>query len=384
MDPSKSANAVKRVMKSTVEKAAQKALEAVGEIVPPDAPGAPASAPPALEEPTRPRGPLPPKPDQSAPDRRTATGAATDVAATEVGQQDAFLTTSQGVRLRDTDHSLKAGRRGPTLLQDHHLREKITHFDHERIPERVVHARGAGAHGVFVGYGNAKDVTKAGFLAQERRDPGLRPVLDGAGLARLRRHGARHPRVRDEVLHRRGDVRPGRQQHPGVLHPGRDQVPRRGPRRQAAPGPGDPAGAERPRHVLGLRLAAHRGAAPHAVEHVGPGDPAVLPHHGGLRRPHLPLRQRGRGDLAGQVPLEAGAGRALADLGGGADAGRDGPGLPPPRPVRRHRGRRLPAVGARCPGRAGHPRRDLRRHRPARPDQDHPRGAGARAGDRRC
>ena len=71
MDPSKSANAVKRVMKSTVEKAAQKALEAVGEIVPPDAPGAPASAPPALEEPTRPRGPLPPKPDQSAPERRT-------------------------------------------------------------------------------------------------------------------------------------------------------------------------------------------------------------------------------------------------------------------------------------------------------------------------
>jgi catalase len=166
MDPSKSANAVKRVMKSTVEKAAQKALEAVGEIVPPDAPGAPASEPPALEEPTRPRGPLPPKPDQSAPDRRTATGAPTDVAATEVGQQEAFLTTSQGVRLRDTDHSLKAGRRGPTLLQDHHLREKITHFDHERIPERVVHARGAGAHGVFVGYGNAQDVTKAGFLAR--------------------------------------------------------------------------------------------------------------------------------------------------------------------------------------------------------------------------
>ena len=158
-------------MKSTVEKAAQKALEAVGEIVPPDAPGAPASAPPALEEPTRPRGPLPPKPDQSAPDRRTATGAPTDVAATEVGQQGAFLTTSQGVRLRDTDHSLKAGRRGPTLLQDHHLREKITHFDHERIPERVVHARGAGAHGVFVGYGNAKDVTKAGFLARNVETP---------------------------------------------------------------------------------------------------------------------------------------------------------------------------------------------------------------------
>ena len=70
-------------------------------------------------------------------------------------QQGAFLTTSQGARLQETDHSLKAGERGPTLLQDHHLREKITHFDHERIPERVVHARGAGAHGIFVGYGSA-------------------------------------------------------------------------------------------------------------------------------------------------------------------------------------------------------------------------------------
>ena len=59
------------------------------------------------------------------------------------------LTTAGGVPLPDTDHSLKAGDRGPTLLEDFHLREKITHFDHERIPERVVHARGAAAHGVF-------------------------------------------------------------------------------------------------------------------------------------------------------------------------------------------------------------------------------------------
>jgi catalase len=89
----------------------------------------------------------------------------------DVGQQGGFLTTSQGARLRDTDHSLKAGERGPTLLQDHHLREKITHFDHERIPERVVHARGAGAHGVFVGYGNASTVSKAGFLAKNAETP---------------------------------------------------------------------------------------------------------------------------------------------------------------------------------------------------------------------
>jgi catalase len=77
-----------------------------------------------------------------------------------------YLTTAQGLRLPDTDHSLKAGDRGPTLLEDFHLREKITHFDHERIPERVVHARGAAAHGVFESYGSAASVCKAGFLAK--------------------------------------------------------------------------------------------------------------------------------------------------------------------------------------------------------------------------
>ncbi|ONI76257.1 catalase HPII [Actinosynnema sp. ALI-1.44] len=84
-------------------------------------------------------------------------------------QEGEFLTTAQGLRLPDTDHSLKAGQRGPTLLEDFHLREKITHFDHERIPERVVHARGAAAHGVFESYGTAKDVTKAHFLAEKGR-----------------------------------------------------------------------------------------------------------------------------------------------------------------------------------------------------------------------
>ena len=85
--------------------------------------------------------------------------------------QGSDLTTSQGAPLRDTDHSLKAGPRGPILLQDHHLREKITHFDHERIPERVVHARGAGAHGVFTSYGTGSRICSAGFLAEGATTP---------------------------------------------------------------------------------------------------------------------------------------------------------------------------------------------------------------------
>ncbi len=75
-----------------------------------------------------------------------------------------FLTTNQGVRVNDDQDSLKGGERGPTLLEDFLLREKITHFDHERIPERVVHARGVGAHGIFEAYGNASALTKAHFL----------------------------------------------------------------------------------------------------------------------------------------------------------------------------------------------------------------------------
>ncbi|GAA1610806.1 catalase [Actinoplanes couchii] len=85
----------------------------------------------------------------------------------QTGEQ---LTSAQGVRLPDTDHSLTAGPRGPALLEDFHLREKITHFDHERIPERVVHARGSGAYGTFVAYGNAASVTSAGFLAEKNRE----------------------------------------------------------------------------------------------------------------------------------------------------------------------------------------------------------------------
>jgi len=134
-------------------------------------PGAPAPAPTMVEEPTTPHEPLPPKPDQQGPEAVSPTGTPTGAPVHSRAQSGAYLTTAQGLRLQDTDHSLKAGRRGPVLLQDHHLREKITHFDHERIPERVVHARGAGAHGTFRSYGSASNITRAGFLAKDVETP---------------------------------------------------------------------------------------------------------------------------------------------------------------------------------------------------------------------
>jgi catalase len=65
------------------------------------------------------------------------------------GGEHPALTTNQGVALSDNQNSLRANPRGPTLLEDFILREKITHFDHERIPERIVHARATGVHGFF-------------------------------------------------------------------------------------------------------------------------------------------------------------------------------------------------------------------------------------------
>ncbi len=79
---------------------------------------------------------------------------------------DQPLTTNQGLKINDNQNSLKAGERGPTLLEDFIMREKITHFDHERIPERIVHARGAAAHGFFELTESLEEFTKAKFLTQ--------------------------------------------------------------------------------------------------------------------------------------------------------------------------------------------------------------------------
>ena len=80
------------------------------------------------------------------------------------------LTTNHGVGIADNQNSLKAGARGPVLLEDFHLREKIFHFDHERIPERIVHARGSGAHGVFTCTKAIPELTRAGLFAEEGKE----------------------------------------------------------------------------------------------------------------------------------------------------------------------------------------------------------------------
>ncbi|MGI8892032.1 MAG: catalase [Bacteroidia bacterium] len=81
------------------------------------------------------------------------------------------LTTNQGVKVTDNQNSLRAGTRGPTLMEDFIFREKMTHFDHERIPERIVHARGSAAHGVFECYEDLSDITAAKFLRKGVKTP---------------------------------------------------------------------------------------------------------------------------------------------------------------------------------------------------------------------
>ncbi len=105
----------------------------------------------------RPR-PAPPREPQSLAGSRVSK---------RVNSAGQVLTTNQGVPIADNQNSLKAGLRGPTLLEDFILREKITHFDHERIPERIVHARGSGAHGYFECYEPLTELTRAALFAEK-------------------------------------------------------------------------------------------------------------------------------------------------------------------------------------------------------------------------
>jgi catalase len=100
------------------------------------------------------------------------------------GDGRAHLTTNQGIRVSDTQNSLKSGERGPTLLEDFVLREKIFHFDHERIPERIVHARGSAAHGYFEATDDISDLSKAALFKKGERTPvftRFSTVAGGAG-----------------------------------------------------------------------------------------------------------------------------------------------------------------------------------------------------------
>ena len=210
-------------------------------------------------------------------------------------QQGAFLTTSH--RRAAARHRPLAARRAaradppagpPPAREDHPLRPRAHPRAGRPRPRRrsTRHLRRLRQL--------PRTSRSAAFLEKDVETPVFVRFSTVAGLTRLGRHGPRHPRLRDEVLHRAGQLRPRRKQHPGLLHPGRHQVPRHHPRREAAPRPRDPPGPVGARHLLGLRLAAHRGAAPRDLGDVRPRHPPLVPAHGGLRGPHLPTRRTPR------------------------------------------------------------------------------------------
>ncbi|APR09398.1 catalase [Xanthomonas citri pv. citri] len=134
------------------------------------------------------------------------------------------LTRDNGAKVGDNQNSQTAGATGPTLLQDVQLIQKLQRFDRERIPERVVHARGTGVKGEFTATADLSNLTKAKvFSAGEKT-----PFFVGGAWQPLAGDAARSAWLRHQVLHQRRQLGSGRQQLPHVLHSRCDQVPRHG------------------------------------------------------------------------------------------------------------------------------------------------------------
>ena len=127
-------------------------------------------------------------------------------------------TTDAGIPAPSDSHSLTVGPDGPILLQDHYLIQKMAQFNRERVPERVVHAKGSGAHGFFEVTQDMSDFTRADlFNGVGKRTPMFARFSTVAGELGSRGHRPRPARLRAEVLHAGGQLRPRRQQHAGVL-----------------------------------------------------------------------------------------------------------------------------------------------------------------------
>ena len=206
---------------------------------------------------------------------------ATEVALAKQKQLESFsqgpenlLTTNQGVAIPDNHNSLKAGVRGPTLLEDFILREKITHFDHERIPERVVHARGSARARLLRGLQvDGRNTRGADFL----QDPGTQtPVFVRFSTVAGSRGSA--DTVRDvrgfavKFYTREGNYDLVGNNIPVFFIQDAMKFPDLVHARQARAAPRDAAGGQRARHLLGFRLADARDHA-----HADVGDVATAP-----------------------------------------------------------------------------------------------------------
>ena len=294
-----------------------------------------------------------------------------------VDSTDRALTTNQGVPVARQSELAEGGPARPDAArglhpsrEDHPLRSRA----HSRADRPC--ARLGGARLLRMHEGDSRVHARLALRRSRQADAGLRPLLDRSRRTRLDRHRERRPWLRGEVLHGRRQLGSRRQQHPGLLHPGRDEVSRPRARGQARAALRHAAGGVGARHVLGLRVADARDH-PHAdVGDVRSRHPAQLSDDAGLRRAYLPPGQRQGRIALRQVPLEPEGRHPLAGVGRGRQDLRRRLRLPSPRFVGGDRGGRLPGMGAgaadlhRRTGRGLHLRR-ARRH------EDRPRGAGA-------
>jgi catalase len=251
---------------------------------------------------------------------------------------DTVLTTQQGAPVADDQNTLKVGERGAALLEDFHFREKIFHFDHERIPERVVHARGYGVHGTFTLKESLADHPVAKMLTEvgEQTPMFVRfsTVVGNKGsfdLARDVRGFASKFYTKEgnwdivanniPVFFIQDAIK-----FPDLIHAAKPAPDREFPQAQTA-------------HDNFWDFITLTPESMHMIMwvHVRPGDPPLLPLHGRLRRPQLPADQRRGQEHLRQVPLQAEAGPPISDVERGGEDQRRRSGLPPPRPVGRHR-----------------------------------------------
>ena len=300
--------------------------------------------------------------------------------------EHAPLTTRQGVPVADDQNTLRLGERGPALLEDFHFREKIFHFDHERIPERGrARARLRRPRVLRELRVACRPHPRRPVPARRRANPGVRAVLDGGGQQGLGRPArATSAASQSSSTRKQGNWDLVGNNIPVFFIQDPIKFPDFDPR---VPSRSPTGASRRPQTAhdnfwdfvsLDARVDAHAH-----VGDVGPRHPAQLPLHGGVRGPHLPLRERGGPVHVREVPLEARARSAVGGVERGAQDQRRRPRLPPPRPVGRDRQRRVPRVGARHAALRRRLRRPVRLRR-ARRHQAHPRGGGAGAPGRQA
>ena len=252
-----------------------------------------------------------------------------------------FTTTDAGIAAPSDDQSLTIGPDGPILLQDHYLIEQMAQFNRERIPERQPHAKGGGAFGHFEVTNDVSKYTRAAVFQPGTKTEMLARFSTVAG-ERGSPDTWRDPRgfaLKFYTTEGNFDMVGNNTPVFFMRDPLKFQHFIRSQKRMQA------TQFARPQHAVGLLEPVAGVRAPGDLADGRPGHPQELAAHERLQQPHLQLDQRRRRDLLGEVPLHHRSGHRLPDPGGRRPAGRRGRRLPPARPLRGDRGRRLTRAG---------------------------------------